>query len=187
MGNTASNVTAGKPKVTGAIWAAPKGTSLPTDTTTALGGSFVCLGYVSDAGVSNGTGLEMTDVKAWGGDNVLSIQTSKDDTYKFTLIEVLNADVMKFVYGSDNVTGTLASGLTLKVNNKDIDERALVIDMILRDNTAKRITIPDAKVTAVDDIVYADNAAVGYGTTLKCLADSNGNTHYEYFKKPASV
>ena len=40
MANTASNVSAGKPKLTGAIWAAPKGTTLPTDTATALDNAF---------------------------------------------------------------------------------------------------------------------------------------------------
>ena len=185
--NTASNVSAGKPKITGAIWVAPKGTTLPTDTTTALDASFACLGYCSDAGLVNTTAIESQDIKAWGGDTVLNIQTSKDDSFKFTLIEVLNDDVLKFVYGDSNVSGAIATGLAVSANNLDLPEKAIVIDMILRDNTAKRIVIPDAKISNVGDITYSDNAAIGYETTVKCIPDSNGNTHYEYFKKPASA
>lgn len=186
MGNTASNVSAGKPDIAGSIHVAPKGTPLPTTTSEALNAAFKCLGYVSEDGLTNSTGLESEKKKAWGGDTVLVIQTSKDDSFKFTLIESLNTDVLKYVYGSDNVSGTLETGVTVTVNNKDVEEHALVIDMILRDNTAKRIVIPDGKISEVEDIVYSDSDAVGYGTTLECIPDEYSNTHYEYLKK-ASV
>ena len=182
-GNTASNVSAGKPNIAGAIYVAPKGTALPTTTSEALNAAFKCLGYVSEDGLTNSTGLESEKKKAWGGDTVLVIQTSKDDSFKFTLIEALNTDVLKYVYGSDNVSGDLTNGLTINVNNKDVEEHALVIDMVMRDNTAKRIVIPDGKISEVEDIVYSDSEAVGYGTTLECIPDSDGNTHYEYLKK----
>ncbi len=182
MANTASNVSAGKPKTTGAIWAAPKGSTLPTDTATALDAAFKCLGYCSDDGLTNSTDLESETIKAWGGDTVLTIQTSKEDRFGFTLIEVLNEDVLKFVYGSTNVSGALSTGLTITANNADVEEVAIVIDMIMRDNTAKRIVIPDCKISEFGDVVYSDSEAVGYETTVTCMPDSSGNTHYEYIK-----
>ena len=181
--NNASNVSAGKPKITGAIFVAPLGTSLPQDASAELDAAFKGLGYVSDAGVVNGTAMQTTKIKAWGGDTVLVIQTSKDDTFKFTLIEVKNEDVLKFVYGSNNVSGTLATGLSIAVNALETPEVSPVIDMILSDNTAKRIVIPSAKISAVEDITYADNSVIGYGTTLDCLPDGNGDTHHEYMLK----
>lgn len=183
MANVASNVSAGKPKTTGAIWAAPKGTTLPTDTATALDAAFKCLGYCSDDGLTNTTDLETEEIKAWGGDTVLTIQTSKDDKFGFTLIEILNEDVLKFVFGSQNVTGSISTGLTVTVNNDEVEETALVIDMILRDNTAKRIVIPDCKISEFGDITYSDSEAVGYELTTTCMPDESGNTHYEYLLK----
>jgi hypothetical protein len=182
MANVASNVSAGKPKTTGAIWVAPKGSTLPTDTATTLDAAFKCLGYCSDDGLTNSTDLESETIKAWGGDTVLTIQTSKEDRFGFTLIEVLNEDVLKFVYGSTNVSGTLSTGLTVTANNADVEEVAIVIDMIMRDNTAKRIVIPDCKISEFGDVVYSDSEAVGYETTVTCMPDSSGNTHYEYLK-----
>lgn len=183
MGNTASYVSAGKPKKTGAIWAAPKGTELPTSTSEALGDAFKCLGYCSDAGVVNSTNIQSNKVKAWGGDTVLVIYQSKEDTYKYTLIEVKNLDVLKFVYGAENVDGSLESGITVVANAGQPDEVSLVIDMIMSDNTAKRVVIPTASISAVGDITYSDTGAIGYETTVDCIPDTDGNTHYEYIKK----
>lgn len=183
MATNAQNVSAGKPKLGGAIFAAPVGTTLPTATDESLAAAFKGLGYVASDGLTNGTNIESTDIKAWGGDTVLVIQTSKDDTFQFNLIETLSEDVLKFVYGAGNVTGSLATGLTVNVSSADIAEVSLVIDMVLRDNTAKRIVIPAAKVSAIEDIVYSDEDAIGYNTTVKCTPDVSGNTHYEYIKK----
>ena len=183
MANLASNVSAGKPKSTGAIWVAPKGTTLPESTSEALDASFSCLGYVSDAGVVNSTSLESTKIKAWGGDTVLVILSSKEDTYKFTLIEVKNLDVLKFVYGSANVSGTLETGIAITANNSQPEEVSLVIDMIMSDNTAKRVVIPTATISEVGDITYSDSDAIGYETTVDCIPDESGNMHYEYVLK----
>ena len=187
MSNTASNVSAAKPKSTGAIWVAPLGTSLPTDTTTDISGTFTCLGYVSEDGLSNATDLESETIKEWGGDTVLTIQTSKSDSFSFTLIESTNADVLKFVHGSANVSGALNSGLTVEVNGDDVEEHAIVIDMILRDNTAKRIVIPDCKISEIGEVSYSASEATGYEITVTCMPDSSGNTHYEYLKAAASA
>ena len=183
MGNLASNVSAGKPKSTGAIWVAPKGSTLPTSTSEALDAAFQCLGYVSDAGVVNSTSIESSKIKAWGGDTVLVILSSKEDSYKFTLIEVKNLDVLKFIYGSGNVTGSLETGITITANGDQPEEVALVIDMIMSDNTAKRVVISDATISDVGDVTYSDSDAIVYETTSDCIPDENGNTHYEYILK----
>ena len=181
--NNATNVTAGKPKIGGAIFAAPVGTPLPESTTEALDDAFKNLGYCSDAGLVNSTNIEVQKIKAWGGDTVLVIQSSKEDTFKFTLIEVKNIDVLKYVYGSENVSGDLESGIVVKANGSEAEEKSIVIDMIMRDNTAKRVVIPSGKVSEIGDINYTDEDAVGYETTLDCTPDAAGNTHYEYILK----
>lgn len=178
--SSVANVSVGKPKIGGAISVAPNGTTLPTDAKTVLDEAFASLGYISDTGLVNTNTASTEDVKAWGADVVITLQTEKPDSYKFTLIEVLNVDVLKFIYGDDNVTGTLETGITVKANATEAPTRSLVIDMVMRDGVLKRVVLPNAKATTVGDITYSDGAVVGYETTVSAFPDEDGNTHYEY-------
>lgn len=182
MPNSA-NVTAGKPKIGGAVYRAPLGTALPTDAVTALNQAFVDMGYVSEDGVTNSNTIESDDVKAWGGDTVLSLQTDKTDTFAMTLIESMNINVLKAVFGDDNVTGTLADGIVVKANADEQEDAEWVIDMIARGNVKHRVVIPSGKISEVGDTVYSDTEAVGFEVTVTAMPDTAGNTHYEYYKQ----
>lgn len=175
------NVSFGKPLIAGAVAVSAFGATLPTDATTKLDTKFKTLGYVSEDGVTNSNSPESEKIKAWGGDTVLVTQTEKPDTYQFTLIEILNLDVVRLVYGDENVSGTLQTGITIKANSKPMKAKCFVIEMLLN-NAIKRVVIPNGVVSEVGDIVYKDDEAVGYETTIECLPDKDGNTHYEYIK-----
>lgn len=185
MANTpnAGNVSTGKPKIGGAVFAAPIGTPLPVTATEALDQAFAGLGYVGSDGVTNADSKTYNAIKAWGGDTVHDSLTDHSDTYRMALLEILNEDVLKVVYGPDNVSGTLDSGIAVKSNANDTPEMVYVVDMILRGNILRRHVLPKAKVTSVADKVYRDTDAIAYDTTLSCHPDAAGNTHYEYTAK----
>lgn len=180
--NNALHVTAGKPKVGGAIYRAPLGSTLPTDATSTLDAAFVNVGYISDAGLVNSNSPTSENIKAWGGDIVLTTLTEKPDTFKFTLLEAMSIEALKAVYGDANVSGDLTTGLTVHANSTQQPDCAWVIDMALKNGTIKRIVIPDAGVSGVGDVTYADGSAVGYETTISAMPDGNGDTHFEYIK-----
>lgn len=178
-----SHVTAGKPKTGGHVWRAPLGTTLPTNAIDELSSAFVDMGYISEDGVTNSNSPESTTINAWGGTPVLRIQESKDDTFSLTFISSMNIEVQKMVYGDKNVHGTdIATGISVQSNAKELEEYVYVIDMIARDYAAHRVVIPSAKPTEIGDITYTDSDVVGYEVTLGCTADSQGNTHYDYWQ-----
>lgn len=187
MANTAANVSTGKPAVAGSVYVETASTStLPTSASGTLTG-FTSLGYVSDDGLTNANTFDSNKIKEWGGADVLSIADNYSDTFKFRLIESLNVDVLKEVFGSSNVTGTLtgSTGVTVSAKPVQYTAKKWVIDMIMNGGVLKRICIPAAAISSVAEIAYTAQEAVGYEITLTCTPDSSGNTHYEYLQKPS--
>lgn len=181
------NVSTGKPSVSGGIWIADAGTTPPSDAVTALGAGYTALGYVSEDGLTNSNSPESDTGKAWGGDIVITYQTEKSDTFQFTLIGSKDVDVLEAVYGAANVTGTLSTGITVTANATEAEEHVWVFEMVMRDNTYKRIVVPAGKVTEVGDITYTDQDIVGYELTVQAFPDSSNNTHYEYIIESVSA
>ena len=182
----ANLVTASKPPVGGALSRAAYGTALPQNASEVLAGAFKSLGYISEDGLTNSNALSVTDIKAWGGDTVLTTQDSKVDTFTCTLIEAVNEDVLKAIFGAGNVSGALATGISVSVNAAEQVAASWVVDMVLKSGMIKRIVIPYGKITAIEDVTYSDSAAVGYGITITAMPDTSGNTHYEYIAAGAA-
>ena len=185
MAQTVGNVTAGKPAIGGAIWRAAKGTTAPTDATTALSADFKALGYCSEDGLVNANAPSTSFVRAWGKDIVLTLLDEKNDNFQVTLIEALNTEVLKAVYGSTNVSGTLSDGISVDVDNTLPEEGVWVVDMVMNSNTVKRVVIPHGVLTDLGDITYSDSDAVGYEVTITAMPDATGKTHREYIKQTA--
>ena len=181
-----SNVSTGKPKVAGAVYRAPLGTTLPTDADTALSGAFVGMGFISEDGVTNTNSPDSEKIKDWSGQIVLVVSSEKPDTFKLKFLESMNTNVLETVYGDDNVTVS-GSTIHVKANAAALDEYVYVIDMVMKGGAMKRIVIPNGTLSALGDIVYKADEAIGYDMTLEALPDTNGDNHHEYIKLPTGT
>lgn len=176
------NVTASKPKTGGAIFRAPVGSKLPTTHSEQLDTAFKNLGYVSEDGITNGNSPSGDKVKAWGGATVMNYSDDKPDTFKMKLLEAFNADVLKTIYNEKNVTVSASGDISVVATAEDMSQYAWVIDMILKGGRAKRIVIPIASITEMEEIIYKDSEPIGYGITLSAVPDAAGSYHYEYIQ-----
>lgn len=180
-----SNVSIAKPRTRAsgaAFWGIPGEVTIPTDGVSPLDEHFHDAGYLSQDGITNSTDQDWSDVIAFGGDRVLSVRTSRSESFQFTMIET-SADTLPVIYGPDNVTVDEATGnITVVHNSTEPPELVWVFEVALRGDRVKRIVVPAAQTTDIDDIQYQDGSEdpVGYAPTLAALPDSAGNTAYEY-------
>lgn len=179
MANNASNVSFGKPKAEGAVYIAPANTDVPTDATTSLAATFTNLGYVSEDGLVNSVETDVQDVTAWGGDTVLSEQTSFRETFTVNLLET-NATALEVYYGEDNVEVD-GNEITVVQNSKSLPELVVVFEVVLTGGRIKRIVVPKARIAdRSGEISYTDGDAIAYPAQFVAFPDEDGNTHTEY-------
>lgn len=179
MAGTATNVTAGKPRTQGAVFAAAVGSTLPTDAVTALDAAFKDLGFLSEDGVTRSRSLSSSNIKEWGGKVVLITEEEDITTIKFKMIEYLNAEVQKVVNGDANVSGTLTTGMAITPAD-EMTEHAFVFWQKMRGGVPYRLVVPRGKITEIGDVVYKSNEAVAYDVTVTAMVDDSGKPYYEY-------
>ena len=187
----ATKVSAMKPLATGGVLVAPYGTSLPSESTpsgsVSINDAFIALGYLDqDENVTNGEETDSTDIEAWGGTTVLSVTTSRKETYSFKPIEQ-NINVWKLRYGASNVTGTDANGVIVHDGASFNEYVSIIIAEKLNDGRIHLTVIPKAKLDSADDVEHADDAAYGYGMSFIALAYSGDKTSYEIYYTPAGT
>ena len=162
-----SKVSFGKPKATGAVFVAPAGTELPTDATTPLAEAFKNLGYISEDGLVESIETDTTDITAWGGDTVLSGQSSFSATYTVNLLET-SVEVMKLIYGDGNVTDKSGALSAVKVTADELDRHVVVFELALTGGRVERIVLPAAQIVdRSGEVNYTDGEAIIYPAAFK--------------------
>ena len=168
--NDSTMVSLGKFKVGGYAYWAPAGTTLPTDSATALPSAYKLLGYLS---------------KDANGTTVMKIITSYAESYQFALLEVLRAESAKLRYNSDAVTGTDKS-MTIKHQMPSDEDFVLVFEIAMSGDVKDRLVIGNAtRAEFGDRQVHAGDPQV-YDITVSANDMGSGVTAIEYVGIAAS-
>lgn len=168
--NNKANVSVGKGVVGGYLFAAPYGTALPTDYTTALNAAFVNLGYVTDEGAVFSTDTDTNTFKDLNGTDIATSSGGATRTLTVNLAET-KVDTLKEVYGQDNVTET-GGAITVNHTNDEMPHRSLVLELVLRDGKKWRRVVEDAQVTEWEDLTILYSELVAYGITYTLNGDT---------------
>lgn len=183
--NDSTMVSLGKFKVGGYAYWAPAGTTLPTDSATALPSAYKLLGYLSEDGLTNTTDTDTTEIKDANGTTVMKIITSYAESYQFALLEVLRAESAKLRYNSDAVTGTDKS-MTIKHQMPSDEDFVLVFEIAMSGDVKDRLVIGNATRTEFGDRqVHAGDPQV-YDITVSANDMGSGVTAIEYVGITAS-
>lgn len=175
MAQNADNITIVRPVVDGAAWCADASAATPSGASAALTG-FASLGWLTEDGITMSVNKETQDLKGFGGDTALTIQTSHDVEFKFKPME-WNEAVAKEMFGPDNVT---TNGATVKVTGDDLPVRKYVFDMRGIGKQLIRVVVPNCKVTAIGELPFKHNEPMAAEFTLKAFPDADGVKVYIY-------
>lgn len=182
-----ANVYAAMPAATGALRRAPLGSTGPTGASDALDPAFVDLGYIGEDGFTETNSRDTDKKKAFGGATVKVLQTDYTSTVQFAFLESINADVLKAVFGDDNVTVDGVSGeIEVRKNKKTLPNAMWVIDTIDGDNK-RRSFIPKGQITAVDDVTVTHTDTISYTVTIEAFEDENGDNVIEWVAPAEAV
>ena len=174
----ASQVTVGSAKATGAIWVAPKDTTLPADATTALPAAWSLLGFTSDAGVQVAENSSTTDIVSWEErTTVYTVRTEFKETVSFMPIQC-NEDVAKLTWGADNVTASTGA-LLAKHHGKTLEPVCVVIETTPREGIVKRYC-GTFQLTERGEQTMDGTQVDGRTLTFTSVADADGVTMYEH-------
>lgn len=170
----------------GYVYSAASSVDAPTDYTTALASGFVCLGFISEDGISESIETDTTALKDMNGDTVYTATSSRTETVTLKLIEV-NEPALKEIYGQDMVIVAQSGGaITVKHGDHSVANRVYVFELVLRDGRRWRQVIPAGQVTSVGDLSLAAGEISGREITITCNIDATGVSAYDYIQAVAS-
>ncbi len=178
MANNSANITSTNPADGGEFYRAPLGSTLPTGAIADLDAAFKGLGFTGEDGFVVSQARSTEDKRAYGGEVVYSLQTEYGVSVKVTVYESQNAEVLKTVFGNDNVT-VAGGNTTVKYNKKRLPRSVFVADHVT-DQGLLRQVIPVGQVTEVGDITLVHTDILMYQLTITAYPDANGDYMLEY-------
>ena len=177
---TATNVTTGKRGIDGGIYAAPIGTTLPVTATETLNAAFKNLGYISEEGFKIVPAVNRTIIKEWGGLDVANEPDTISENANAKYIEGLNVDMLKTIYGPDNVTVDASGNIHIASKIIGGTPYSYVVDIAQRGGRLRRIVIPNGVISNLGDIAFNGKDPVAYDATIGMVMGPTGTTHDEY-------
>lgn len=183
---------AAEPTVGGSIFVGPLGTPPPADAddpsgaTAELDPAMIDLGDVGDTGFTEKTTRRLVRKRNFGGLVVKVLQTEYDNQFEFVFLESLNADVLKAIHGSKNVTvlpatSTHGTQIVVRKNRKRLPHQVWVVDTIDSSLGADddhpalyRSYIPDGQIVDTGDVKVVHSDTIEYKVTIEAF-ETEGN------------
>lgn len=159
-----------------AVWIAPVGTTLPTDSTSSLASAFTNLGYLDDdKGAELTQDLKIKEITAWQTlENVRIINQSLTRSVSFTGIES-NKSTVALAWGGATITAGTAGAYTLTIPDASVTaEYVFVIDWT-DGTTSQRIIIKRGVLKTLPKVKFTRKDAISYSFEISALAPSDGS------------
>lgn len=177
------NVTAGKgDTVLGPLWwnPTPITTALDLDFDPTAVAGWVRLGHAMTEGVDNSQEADNSEVIVWGAKTIRVNYTGFKDTVVVRFASSTDPDVLKVVFGADNVSVTPEGAVKLIVKSRQPEIGTLLIMGVTDDGRKRWIVVHKAQADLNVSRTFSDEDIVSIETTFACLdAGEEAGAHYE--------
>lgn len=160
--------------LTGSIWVADEGTTIPADVETAPGVGFTDLGYTSEDGVTFTIGRDTEEINGWQSREPLRrLVTAEPKTVSFTLRQLERNTLLASLGGTITETGVGSGLFRWEPDEGSIPTKVLLIDFHDGDYTY-RFGFRRAQNLAEVEMNLVNNAAVDLPNEWSVLAAGTG-------------
>lgn len=171
--NVANAFVANPPIDGGVYFNAPLGAKLPKTVEEELDSAFRDHGAVGEDGFNVNPQRESSTEKMFGGEDWVDLQTSYTETVTLTLLEDDNINVIKSIYGDENVKETKADSKngtqrTIYHTNKRLPLMSHVLKAVDGEKR-KTIVIPRGRISTVEKTPDVHSASTKYNVTITCF------------------
>lgn len=159
----------------GAIWKAPTGTTLPTDSTTAYGTGWVNLGWISEGGFEIENAKKTKTVMAWQSVEVVRlVTTSVERSVKFEALES-NKETVGLAWGGATITAGSGSTYTIDLPDPQANSEFIIGIDWFDGSTTQRILVKRAVLKTLPKLKYNRSDAISYGFEVSALSPADGS------------
>lgn len=165
----------------GYAFSAPAGTKVPTDLKEKLDPAFSCMGFFSEDGYKENVDASEEKLADANGDTVDTYTDAPKETLAVTLIE-MSEEALGIQYGHKNVTRR--DGMLVVDHNwgKSDEERAIVLEMVLKNGRRFRKVIEKAKVGERGEVTGNSTTVTGREVTFTYITDDDGSGCKDYIE-----
>lgn len=137
-------------------------------------------GFIGEEGLTKTVDRSTEKIKDWNKDTVIVLETDHSVVVKLTFLEAANANVLKAVYGEDNVT-IEGKNITVADSAGELPHFSFVGELNGGEGKKGRIFVPDGQVTNVADITFKKDDVIKYEVEIECFAVDNKKfiAHFE--------
>ncbi|MFF5285185.1 hypothetical protein [Streptomyces sp. NPDC013171] len=166
------------------FYAAPIGTTAPTDVATALAAAWLPVGLLSEDGASESRDQDSSDFYAWGG---VLVRTSKSKHKRQIVVTCLEENLVVFGLVNPGSSASTTTGVTTRtIKVPKADPRAFVLELHDGD-VKKRRVIPKGEVESVGEVTLSDSALTAYELTITIYPAADGTLYLDITDDPQAV
>lgn len=172
--------------VTGRVYTAPVGTTLPTDVTTPLEAAFVEVGHISEDALTESLEISTEVLRSWQRPiGIRTLTTEVAWTFQFVMLETSPLN-LELYYGGAQTTVAGGVATTAIPAWPQATAKAMVIE-IEDGDIITRFALPKVEIGERGEVNHVNTAGTAYDVTVNVLGTSLDDMGYRITNDPEFI